>query len=79
MFYVYLYSGALHHAPIAKPGLLVNAWDPWSMVGNGNAGDNSLDGFFGRHGRWENIEIAGNMGKYGKIGENGKSLIWMNA
>ena len=48
------------------------------MVGNGNAGDNSLDGFFGRHGRWENIEIAGNMGKYGKIGENGKSLIWMN-
>lgn len=30
------------------PGLLVNAWDPWSMVGNGNAGDNSLDGFYGR-------------------------------
>ena len=59
----------------------MNAWDPWSMVGNGNAGDNSLDGFFGRHGlgRWENIEIVGNMGKYGKIGENGKSLIWMNA
>eukprot|EP00811_Abedinium_folium_P036552 NODE_9251_length_1436_cov_14.540871.p1 GENE.NODE_9251_length_1436_cov_14.540871~~NODE_9251_length_1436_cov_14.540871.p1 ORF type:complete len:365 (+),score=58.40 NODE_9251_length_1436_cov_14.540871:97-1095(+) len=28
--------------------LLVNAWDPWSMVGNGNAADNSLDGFFGR-------------------------------
>eukprot|EP00927_Polykrikos_kofoidii_P044167 TRINITY_DN3820_c0_g1_i1.p1 TRINITY_DN3820_c0_g1~~TRINITY_DN3820_c0_g1_i1.p1 ORF type:complete len:323 (+),score=43.32 TRINITY_DN3820_c0_g1_i1:150-1118(+) len=27
--------------------LLVNAWDPWSMVGNGNALDNSLDGFFG--------------------------------
>ena len=31
-----------------KEGLLVNAWDPWSMVGNGNAGDHSLDGFFGR-------------------------------
>lgn len=28
--------------------LLVNAWDPWSMVGNGNAADNSLDGYFGR-------------------------------
>ncbi|CAK9012878.1 unnamed protein product [Durusdinium trenchii] len=28
--------------------LLVNAWDPWSFVGNGNAGDNSLDGYFGR-------------------------------
>lgn len=28
--------------------LLVNAWDPWSIVGNGNAADNSLDGFFGR-------------------------------
>eukprot|EP00933_Yihiella_yeosuensis_P043753 TRINITY_DN38682_c0_g1_i1.p1 TRINITY_DN38682_c0_g1~~TRINITY_DN38682_c0_g1_i1.p1 ORF type:complete len:225 (-),score=36.21 TRINITY_DN38682_c0_g1_i1:14-688(-) len=28
--------------------LLVNAWDPWSMVGNGNFADNSLDGFFGR-------------------------------
>lgn len=31
-----------------KCSLLVNAWDPWSMVGNGNEGDNSLDGFFGR-------------------------------
>jgi len=28
--------------------LLVNAWDPWSLVGNANRGDNSLDGFFGR-------------------------------
>lgn len=27
--------------------LLVNAWNPWSIVGNGNAADNSLDGFFG--------------------------------
>lgn len=32
----------------AETSLLVNAWDPWSMVGNGNAGDSSLDGFFGR-------------------------------
>eukprot|EP00929_Paragymnodinium_shiwhaense_P021774 TRINITY_DN1410_c0_g2_i1.p1 TRINITY_DN1410_c0_g2~~TRINITY_DN1410_c0_g2_i1.p1 ORF type:complete len:466 (-),score=87.23 TRINITY_DN1410_c0_g2_i1:271-1668(-) len=31
-----------------KDSLFVNAWDPWSMVGNGNAMDNSLDGFFGR-------------------------------
>lgn len=28
--------------------LYINAWDPWSMVGNGNEGDNSLDGFWGR-------------------------------
>mmetsp|Transcript_16721 Transcript_16721/g.39716 ORF Transcript_16721/g.39716 Transcript_16721/m.39716 type:complete len:222 (-) Transcript_16721:52-717(-) len=33
---------------LANSSLLVNAWDPWSMVGNGNAADNSLDGFFGR-------------------------------
>lgn len=31
-----------------KSTLFVNAWDPFSMVGNGNAGDNSLDGYFGR-------------------------------
>jgi hypothetical protein len=31
-----------------EDSLFVNAWDPWSMVGNGNAADNSLDGFFGR-------------------------------
>lgn len=28
--------------------LYINAWDPFSMVGNGNSGDNSLDGFWGR-------------------------------
>ncbi len=28
--------------------LFVNAWDPWSMVGNGNGADKSLDGYFGR-------------------------------
>jgi hypothetical protein len=28
--------------------LYVNAWDPHSMVGNGNASDRSLDGFVGR-------------------------------
>ena len=28
--------------------LFVNAWDPFSMVGNGNAADNSLDGWMGR-------------------------------
>jgi len=27
--------------------LYVNAWDPWSLVGNGNAGDRSLDGAWG--------------------------------
>lgn len=28
--------------------MYVNAWDPWSMIGNGNKGDNSLDGYWGR-------------------------------
>lgn len=28
--------------------LLVNAWDPLTIIGNGNAADHSLDGFFGR-------------------------------
>jgi len=27
--------------------LLVNAWDPWSIAGNGNAADNSMDGALG--------------------------------
>merc|ERR1740121_3230222 len=34
--------------PLLGDSLLVNAWDPWSMVGNANSADNSLDGFFGR-------------------------------
>lgn len=29
--------------------LVVNAWDPLSIVGNGNANDNSLDGNIGKH------------------------------
>ena len=28
--------------------LFVNAWDPWSLIGNGNERDRSLDGFWGR-------------------------------
>ena len=27
--------------------LYINAWDPWSIIGNGNAGDDSLDGHWG--------------------------------
>lgn len=36
--------------PLLADSLLVNAWDPWSFVGNANRadGDDSLDGFFGR-------------------------------
>jgi hypothetical protein len=33
---------------IPKDALFINAWDPWSLVGNGNEGDNSLDGYVGR-------------------------------
>lgn len=29
--------------------LFLNAWDPWSILGNGNKGDNSLDGYWGRY------------------------------
>ena len=28
--------------------LILNAWDPWSFAGNGNASDPTLDGFIGR-------------------------------
>lgn len=28
--------------------LFINAWDPFSMLGNGNSMDNSLDGYWGR-------------------------------
>lgn len=28
--------------------LWINAWDPWSLIGNGNEQDNSLDGSWGR-------------------------------
>lgn len=28
--------------------LYINAWDPWSLIGNGNAQDGSLDGHWGR-------------------------------
>lgn len=31
-----------------QDSLFINAWDPWSFIGNGNAGDNSWDGAFGR-------------------------------
>jgi hypothetical protein len=40
------------HPPLAEDTLdtlFVNAWDPHSVVGNGNEHDNSIDGFFGRH------------------------------
>lgn len=33
---------------LLQESLLVNAWDPWSMVGNGNSRDDSLDGKMGR-------------------------------
>ncbi|NBQ17504.1 hypothetical protein EBU24_04250, partial [bacterium] len=36
--------------------LYINAWDPWSIIGNGNAGDGSLDGFWGRN---SNMSVLG--------------------
>ena len=39
-----------------KNTLYVNAWDPWSIIGNGNNNDHSLDGYWG---------ISTNMGVLG--------------
>ena len=36
--------------------LFVNAWDPWSLIGNGNSMDNSLDGYWGRS---SNMSVLG--------------------
>ena len=36
--------------------LYINAWDPWSIIGNGNAGDISLDGHWGRN---SNMSVLG--------------------
>ena len=36
--------------------LFVNAWDPWSIIGNGNGYDPSLDGWWGRS---SNISVLG--------------------
>jgi hypothetical protein len=36
--------------------LYINAWDPWSIIGNGNEGDRSLDGYWGRN---SNMSVLG--------------------
>lgn len=36
--------------------LYVNAWDPWSIIGNGNEADRSLDGYWGRN---SNLAVLG--------------------
>jgi hypothetical protein len=36
--------------------LYINAWDPWSIIGNGNAADTSLDGHWGRN---SNMSVLG--------------------
>jgi len=36
------------HTYQLSDALFVNAWDPHSVVGNGNYNDNSLDGHIGR-------------------------------
>ena len=36
--------------------LYVNAWDPWSLIGNGNSSDDSLDGYWGRS---SNMSVLG--------------------
>jgi len=41
---------------ILKNTLYVNAWDPWSLIGNGNEIDGSLDGYWGRS---SNMSVLG--------------------
>ena len=41
---------------LLKYTLFINAWDPWSIIGNGNDADNSLDGFWGRN---SNLSVLG--------------------
>lgn len=36
--------------------LYCNAWDPWTIIGNGNECDRSLDGFWGRY---SNLSVLG--------------------
>ena len=44
----YGYVPDICKAPEAAESLFMNAWDPHSVVGNGNGDDDSLDGYFGR-------------------------------
>lgn len=43
-----IFDNVFAHEDVLQNSLLVNAWDPWSMVGNGNGRDDSLDGMYGR-------------------------------
>ena len=47
----YLFSSERHNewenAMNNDNTLFINAWDPWSMIGNGNKADKSLDGYWG--------------------------------
>lgn len=42
------FPGCLLRIDISN-SLIINAWDPYSIVGNGNEKDESLDGYIGRH------------------------------
>jgi hypothetical protein len=49
--------GVLFHKDSTPANTLyINAWDPWSIIGNGNAGDTSLDGYWGRN---SNMSVLG--------------------
>ena len=43
-----LYPDCIQQVSDLRSTLFVNAWDPHSVPGNGNKGDNSLDGYIGR-------------------------------
>ena len=39
-----------------KQTLFLNAWDPWTIIGNGNSRDDTLDGYWGRY---SNMSVLG--------------------
>lgn len=51
------FPACIEHVTDVSKTVFVNAWDCWSVPGNGNAKDNSLDGFVGRV---SNVGVLGN-------------------
>ena len=51
------FPACIEHVPDVSKTAFVNAWDCWSVPGNGNARDYSLDGFVGRV---SNVGVLGN-------------------
>lgn len=53
-----MFTGAIPQDWIQDTDMIVNAWDPHSLAGNGCAQDNSMDGFVGRSSLTHEIHAA---------------------